>query len=157
LEPGSLEAELYAMKIQAAFINFIATLFIFLFTYTAINKLVSFASFRYTISQSPLIAPYSSWIAALIPSLELATVVLLFIPKTKLAGLYASLGLMGILSFYIGYALVLGSKLPCSCGGIIQNLSWQQHFWINIVLTLLAVIATHLQAKIQLKLKFLLQ
>jgi hypothetical protein len=155
LEPATPGAELYAMKIPAI-INFIATLFIFLFTYTAVNKLVSFASFRYNLSHSPWIGSYSSCIAVLIPFLELAIVVLLFIPKTKLAGLYASLCLMGIFSLYIGYALVSGSKLPCSCGGIIQRLSWQQHFWVNLVLTFMAVLAIHL-SKIQQKLKFLLQ
>ncbi|HYK57537.1 MAG TPA: MauE/DoxX family redox-associated membrane protein [Flavisolibacter sp.] len=146
------------MKAKAVIINRIAAVFIFLFAYTAIDKLISFASFRNNISQSPFIGQYSSMIAVMLPILELVAVVLLFLPKTRLAGLYASLGLMSVFSLYIGYALLLKLKLPCSCGGILQDLNWQQHFWVNIVLTLLSAVAIHFQTKTsQQKLKILLQ
>jgi hypothetical protein len=147
LDDESCDAELYAMNTKAAFINFVASLFIFLFTYTAISKLASFASFRYNIGRSPFIGEYSTWIVVMLPALELAVAIFLFFPKTRLSGLYASFGLIGVFSLYVGYALLSGLKLPCSCGGIIQSMNWQQHFWVNVVLTLLVALAIQLKVK----------
>jgi len=145
------------MNSKTAFINFVTFLFIFLFTYTAISKLFSFASFRYNLDHSPLIAPFSQWIAVFLPVLELAVALLLFFPKKRIAGLYASFSLMSIFSLYIAYALVSGLKLPCSCGGIIQSLTWPQHLWVNIILATLGAVSLHYKPKNPHQIKSLLQ
>jgi uncharacterized membrane protein YphA (DoxX/SURF4 family) len=45
--------------------------------------------------------------------------------------LYASFGLMVIFSAYIITILNFSEYVPCSCGGILENMSWRQHFWFN--------------------------
>ena len=150
--------ELCQMNRRTAFVNFIASVFIFLFTYTAVSKLTSFSSFRYNISRSPLIGNYGSFIVVVLPAVELAITIFLFFPRTRLAGIYASFCLMAIFSFYVGYGLLSGSPLPCTCGGIIQSLTWQQHLWLNAILTVLSVIAIRLKVSApQQKLNVLLQ
>lgn len=125
--------------------NFVVFLFILLFTYTAISKFSSLSAFYYNINRSPIIGQYSSWVKVLIPAIEVAIAILLFVPKTRFVGLCASLFLMSVFSLYVGYALFSDTKLPCSCGGVIESLSWHQHFWLNVMLTLLALLAIRLQ------------
>ena len=120
-------------------INIIAAVFIFLFTYTALSKFLSFATFRATLQQSPLIKNYAFVIAWLLPVTELLISILLFIPLTRLAGLYSSFGLMTLFTLYILYMLLSTSHLPCSCGGVLKQMTWKQHFVFNILFTLLGV------------------
>ncbi len=48
---------------------------------------------------------------------------------------------------YIGYMLVFVKHLPCSCGGVLQGLSWGQHLLFNLLFLLLAVMGTLLESK----------
>jgi len=43
--------------------------------------------------------------------------------------------------------LSFSKELPCSCGGVLQEMSWQQHLVFNIVFTLLALLAAILERK----------
>ena len=48
---------------------------------------------------------------------------------------------MTIFTLYIGYMVAFVPKLPCSCGGIIQKMSWNQHLIFNVGFILLGVYA----------------
>jgi hypothetical protein len=134
------------MKLTRTFaIHFIASLFIFLFTYTAISKFLEFSKFTRVLESSPLIGNSKIGLAWLLPLMELATAFLLFFPKSRAAGLYASLFLMVMFTLYIGGMLLFASELPCSCGGVIAQLSWKQHLVLNILLLVAAGLGIHLQ------------
>jgi Methylamine utilisation protein MauE. len=122
-------------------VEVICALFILLFTYTAITKFGDFSNFRYVLTQSPIIGQHAQWISWLLPVLELAIAASLFIRTTRRYGLMASFVIMIAFTFYIGYMLSFASKLPCSCGGVLQSLSWTQHLIFNIVFTVLAFAA----------------
>jgi hypothetical protein len=68
-------------------------------------------------------------------------------------GLLASFGLMTVFTIYIAYMLLTSSHLPCSCGGVISKLSWKEHLWLNVLLSVLAAFSLCLQQRF----KFLLQ
>ncbi|HWI90104.1 MAG TPA: MauE/DoxX family redox-associated membrane protein [Flavisolibacter sp.] len=139
-------------------LDLISAVFIFLFIYTALSKLLSFSSFKYTLHQLPLIGFFGTVIAVLLPLSELLVAVLLFIPLTRRTGMWASLMLMLVFTLYIACAIMLGSGLPCSCGGVFQSLTWQQHLWVNLLLIFLALIAVRIQTKLrQTKSNFSLQ
>ena len=139
-------------------LDLISAVFIFLFIYTALGKLLAFSSFKYTLRQLPFIGFFGTVIAILLPLSELLVAVLLFIPLTRRTGSWAALMLMLAFTLYIAGAIMLGSGLPCSCGGVFQSLTWRQHLWVNLVLTLLASIAVHMQTKLrQTKSNFSLQ
>jgi hypothetical protein len=139
-------------------LDLISAVFIFLFIYTALGKLLAFSSFKYTLHQLPFIGFFGTVIAILLPLSELLVAVLLFIPLTRRTGRWAALMLMLAFTLYIAGAIMLGSGLPCSCGGVFQSLTWRQHLWVNLVLTLLASIAVHMQTKLrQTKSNFSLQ
>ena len=121
--------------------NLIVYLFILLFVYTAASKLMTMETFQVVLAKYPLIGGYSAIIAYLVPISELLVSVLLIIPVTKKYGIVASIALMALFLSYIIYMLISNSALPCSCGGLISQLSWQQHIWFNSVLLLLGIVA----------------
>jgi hypothetical protein len=127
--------------------DIIASIFILLFTYTGISKLLDIHSFRNTLSLSPFIGSSSYFIAWALPFVELAVSVLLFFPFARFIGLCFSLLLMTIFTFYIGFMILSSSSLPCSCGGILRQLSWKSHWLLNIILTLLTLVALLFEVK----------
>ncbi len=117
----------------------IGILFIVLFVYAATSKLLEFALFRIQLSRSPFISPYADWIAWGLPVIELFIVVLFLFPKLKLQAFYASLILMTIFTVYILIVLNFSESIPCSCGGILNNLGWKEHLIFNIAFVFLAL------------------
>jgi len=116
----------------------IALLFVILFLYTGISKLMDYSVFREQIALSPLLAPVSNWVAILLPATEIIISVVLFIPRSRLIGLYASLILMVLFTGYVIYILNFNEHLPCTCGGVLEALSWKQHLILNGLLIALA-------------------
>jgi putative oxidoreductase len=120
--------------------DLIAAMLIFLFVYTAINKLMDIESFRAVISKSPIIHQNANLLSWLIPSVELIISLLLLIPVFReYAFLFSSI-LMGIFTVYVAYMLTFIPKLPCSCGGVIQQMNWTQHLIFNIFFFLLSIL-----------------
>jgi hypothetical protein len=132
-----------------------AALLVLLFTYTAVSKIANFNLFKFQVSKSELLRPYTEVIAIGVPVAELIAAGMLLALKTRLAGLYASAGMLTAFTVYLLYALVLYDKMPCKCGGVLQDLSWQAHTWFNLffiataVAGILASRKTHLQGKAQ--------
>src|SRR5918995_453728 len=110
------------LSIKNSSLNLIAAIFIFLFTYTAFSKLIEHDLFRNTLSNSPMIGPCSGIVSFVLPITELIVAALLFFPKTKLAGLYCSFVLMLLFTAYLSYMIIFTKDLPCSCGGVLQQL-----------------------------------
>jgi len=121
-----------------------AYLILALFMYTAASKLFTLDNFASTLAKSPLIGSYSKLLAWLIPISELLVSLLLIIARTRKQGLYAALLLMVLFTTYLCYMVLSGTKLPCSCGGVVSNLSWQQHIWFNIAFIVLAFTGTRM-------------
>lgn len=120
-------------------VEFISSLLILLFVYAAVSKLISFHEFRVTIGQSPLLTPFASWLAWLVPIGELIVSVLLAFPAFRLLGLFLSFALMVLFTGYIVAILLFADFVPCSCGGVLEAMSWGQHLWFNGFFVLLAV------------------
>lgn len=81
---------------------------------------------------------YAALVAWAIPLIELVISGLLFIPQKRGMGLYASFALMLVFTTYLSYMILFSSHLPCSCGGVLQQMTWPQHLWFNIGFTILA-------------------
>lgn len=118
--------------------SIIAAIFIFLFAYTAISKFTEFSKFMVVIRKSPLIGEMPRLVAWLVPIAELFTVALLFFNATRSLGFLYAFCLMLTFTVYIGYMLAFAPHLPCSCGGVLRKLSWSDHLFLNIALTMLA-------------------
>ena len=127
-------------KRDAIIVEVIAAVLILVFTYTAISKFLDQQTFRAVISQSSLIGESASVLSWVLPVFELITSLLLFIPASRLVGLLLSFVLMILFTGYVAYNLLYVSNLPCSCGGVVSSLSWNQHLVMNIFLTVLSIV-----------------
>lgn len=129
-------------------IEIISSLLILLFAYTGLSKLLDFDNFRSTLDQSPLISNNgAAFVAIALPLVEIVIAALLLFSRTRLLGLYGSLALMTAFTLYIGYMLSFASRLPCSCGGVLKQMTWNQHLIFNIFFTLLSLAGVVLERK----------
>jgi hypothetical protein len=125
----------------------ISSLLIFLFGYTAISKLLSIHRFEAVLEQSPLISSGAALLAWQVPLAELAIVLLLFFPATSKLGLWASALVLSLFTIYLVYMVLFSRYLPCSCGGVINNMSWPEHIGFNLVFIGLSVAALKLEVR----------
>jgi uncharacterized membrane protein YphA (DoxX/SURF4 family) len=129
-------------------IEVIVFLYAALFLYTGISKLMEYSVFKDQIAESPILAPIALPLAAGLPWLEFAVTALLIVPRWRLQGFYASFILMTLFTLYIIGILLFNEKLPCSCGGILQQLSWSQHLIFNGIFIVLAIMGMVLQNQV---------
>lgn len=137
--------ELYDMltrvSIRNIFTEIVAALLVLLFLYTAISKLAERDSFVSAMKHNITVARYAVPLSWLIPLIELVIVFLLFVPLYRRRGLLYSTVLMGLFTAYVGYMLLTQSSLPCTCGGILEQMTWRSHFWFNLITTITSLAA----------------
>jgi uncharacterized membrane protein YphA (DoxX/SURF4 family) len=120
-------------------VDIIAILFMILFIYTSVSKLIEYSVFKEQLSESTISAKLIPIIAIGLPSVELIASILLLIPKWRLVGFIVSLILMIAFTIYVAFILSSDEQHPCSCGGILAELSWPQHLILNISFIVLAI------------------
>jgi hypothetical protein len=115
-------------------------LLVLLFTYASLSKLIQHTNFSFQLQQSPYLEQYAGLIVWLLPLAELFVVLLLARERTRQAGLYLSFGFMLAFTAYIYAILHYSDFIPCSCGGILSQMSWEQHFVFNLVFIALSLL-----------------
>jgi uncharacterized membrane protein YphA (DoxX/SURF4 family) len=136
------------MKYAAIFIEIIVLLFMILFLYTGISKIMDYAVFKEQLAANPVLTPAAAIIARLLPVTEFLLVIMLIVPKWRLKGLYLSTGLMLAFTIYIIALMLFADHLPCSCGGVLAQLSWGEHIVFNSVFIVLGVLGIVLLKKL---------
>lgn len=124
-------------------LELICMLYILLFAYAAGSKLLDFENFQLQLGQSPLLSAFAFWVAVAVPVLELVLAGVLAIPLWRFIGLLGSYMLMTMFTVYIYLILNYSAFIPCSCGGILEKMNWNQHLLFNIVFMVLAVLALY--------------
>ncbi|MBS1781004.1 MAG: hypothetical protein JST70_16890 [Bacteroidetes bacterium] len=122
-------------------VDVISALFVLLWVYAALSKITDFDKFKVQLGQSPLLTAFATWVAWIIPTVEILLAVLLAIPRTRLPALYASFSLMVMFTAYIVAITQFSEYIPCSCGGILQHMSWNAHLVFNLLFVGLALTA----------------
>ncbi len=128
-------------KIGKSIIIVTSYLFVLLFLYAATSKLLDFETFTVQLAQSPLLSAYAGVIAWMVPGIEIFIAVLLVFPRFRILALYACFTLMVMFTAYIYIILNFSDFIPCSCGGVLEKLSWTQHLIFNVVFIILAGVA----------------
>lgn len=128
-------------------VEIIVFLYILLFVYAALTKLMDFHKFSVQLGQSPMLTNYAGLLSWSVPAAELAISILLILPVTRLAGLYAAFSLMVMFTAYIILASNFSDYVPCSCGGVIESMSWTEHLIFNSAFLLMAVTAALLHVR----------
>lgn len=132
---------------RSKIVEVISVLYILLFVYTATSKLIWVNDLKTVLVKYPLIGNFSNTIAWGLPIVELIVSLLLLIPATRLKGLYAALVLMSGFTLYLIYMLSFAENLPCTCGGMLQKLSWPQHLILNVIFIILSLLGIRLMKK----------
>lgn len=135
-------------KTRRVVVDVICYLFVLLFLYAATSKLMDYDKFQLQISKSPIITDFASVLVWLVPGLEIVISAALLIERTRLIGLYAAFALMLLFTMYIYAILNYSDSIPCSCGGVLQKMTWDQHLIFNIVFVILGIVGVLLHGKI---------
>ncbi len=110
----------------------IPILLILLFTYAAASKLMDVDRFRSQLYLQPFSQRLADVLLYALPTIELIVALLLCFNRTRFAGLLLSTLLMAVFTAYISLVLLhYWGKVPCSCGGILQHMSWPVHLAFN--------------------------
>jgi len=116
----------------------ICLLFVLLFVYAAVSKLLDFENFQLQVAQSPLLTAYAGFFSCVVIALEIVIAVLLSIPALRLSGMFAAFTLMVLFTIYIFIILNYSPYVPCSCGGILEKMGWKEHLVFNLAFVFLA-------------------
>lgn len=126
----------------------ITALLVLLFFYTALSKLLGFQAFRGQL----LLQPFPEWALEYLlwglPAIELVACGLLFFRGTRRYGLYLSTLLMAVFTGYVALVLLrFFGSIPCSCGGVLEQMGWGEHLAFNLFFLALAITGTRLHLK----------
>ncbi len=136
---------MYGSKnIKVWFPYIVSILYTVLFIYAATSKLMDFHQFKVQLGQSPILTTYAEWVAWAVPLTEYILATLLLIDQFRLYALYATLGLMTMFTTYIILVLNFSDYIPCSCGGVLENLGWTEHIVFNVLFMVLSILAIFL-------------
>lgn len=120
-------------------VEIISYLFVLLFVYAAVSKLLDFENFQVQLGQSPLLSAFAGTISWIVPLSELVIASMLIAPRFRKIGLYAAFTLMVMFTTYIFIILNYSAFVPCSCGGVLEKMGWKEHLVFNLFFVLLVL------------------
>ncbi len=127
--------------------NLVPFTLIVLFTYAAGSKLLELRRFRAQLYLQPFPHAFSDMLLYALPCIEIIAALLLAFSLTRKTGLYIALILMALFTGYISLVLFgYWTSIPCSCGGVLEHMSWTTHLifnWCFLIATILAVAGHH--------------
>lgn len=122
------------------FIIVITAILVLLWAYSSISKFLDLPRFRRGLKSQV----FPKWMGEVLfwtlPATELILIALLWLPDTRLFGMYLSALLMLSFTIYIGGAVYgFYDRYPCPCGGIFRGMRWNTHLKVNFILTCISV------------------
>ncbi len=90
-----------------------------------------------------MIGGYGTFLAVTLPVSELLLSFALLIPATTRIALFISLALLLTFTGYLIISLFNHYDLPCTCGGVIQQLTWKQHVLFNTAFIAINIVAIY--------------
>jgi putative oxidoreductase len=121
---------------------FVEPLLILLYVYAACSKLLNFDDFRGQLYNQAFPHALAGILLYTLPPAELITAALLTFGRTRRIALWFSLALLSAFTGYIALVLLhVWNRVPCSCGGILNHLSWNAHLAFNLCFILINLLA----------------
>jgi putative oxidoreductase len=116
--------------------------------YAALSKLLDFSHFITQIKIQALPDLAKPLLPVAIPVAEITAAILLLFNNTQRAGLWMSIILMLLFTGYIVLVLMnVFGRIPCSCGGILEQMSWTTHLFFNLIIDLMTITAITISQK----------
>lgn len=117
----------------------INTLLIALFSYAAFSKLMDYERAQLQMRGQVFTRAIADILTWAIPTLELILVAILLFFKTKSWPYWTSFILLCLFTLYIA-TIMTGyfGVIPCSCGGILEKMSYKSHIVFNLFFILVS-------------------
>ena len=126
----------------------ISALLVMLFLYASLSKFLDFHTFIGEMNNQPLPNSWTPFLVWFIPCSEILMCIALLFERTRLIGFYAALFFMSLFTIYsIIIILNFFGRIPCSCGGVIKRLTWNQHIVLNLFFVALSISGIVLQRR----------
>ncbi|MBH2003265.1 MAG: hypothetical protein I8H66_01115 [Sphingobacteriia bacterium] len=131
---------------KSIWLELCCALLILLFAYVSISKFINYPVFFDAMKTQPFPDWMGWFIASTLPAAELLIAGLLFFDRTRRPALKVALSLMVAFTIYAAlFAFNIIAKKPCICGGIMEKLTWENHFYINLFFTAISMIGLWLE------------
>lgn len=128
--------------------DFAITLYVILFSYTSGSKFLDIDQFARDMEKQPFNHTVTEGLTWGVPIIESLIVLALIFPRYRIAGLKAATGLMLLFTVYVLLVILrVFDKVPCSCGGVIRSLNWEQHLVFNLFFVALGLFGLGIQLK----------
>ncbi|QJB37305.1 hypothetical protein HF324_05345 [Chitinophaga oryzae] len=128
--------------------DFAITLYVILFSYTSGSKFLDIDQFARDMEKQPFNHIVTEGLTWGVPIIESLIVLALIFPRYRIAGLKAATGLMLLFTVYVLLVILrMFDKVPCSCGGVIRSLNWEQHLVFNLFFVALGLFGLGIQLK----------
>ncbi|MGF7079046.1 MauE/DoxX family redox-associated membrane protein [Mucilaginibacter sp. UYCu711] len=122
------------------FIQISVLLLILLWVYAAVSKLSNFTHFKEQMHLQVLYPFLQTVSIYLLPPAELLISLLLCFERTVNKGLFFSLIFLLLFTGYVALATFhFFTNVPCSCGGILEHISWRSHLFLNLFFLALTI------------------
>lgn len=122
--------------------EFLCILLVLLWGHAAISKWMD-PYYILQLKGSPVYGEYANLLYYLIPTIELATAIIICMRRFRRLGLLISFSLLTLFTIYVSYVLQMNAP-PCGCGGLISGMSWGQHLIFNILFLSVNILALFL-------------
>lgn len=134
------------MKTAENIVYILTRIFLLLFLYSAAVKFLEFGEFKSELAKSPFLHPIVGLMAWLVPASELVVGILLIFQRTQQFALYIYFYMMFAFTCYVYLMMEKAYYLPCACMGIIDELGWEAHLIVNIIITIVVLVAILLES-----------
>ncbi|SFT42248.1 DoxX protein [Algoriphagus locisalis] len=125
---------------------------ILLWTYTGLDKLIRWEASRNAFRNQTFPIELAEVLAYAVPVVELLIALLLLFSVTRWWGYLGSVLLLTVFTTYVGLIWVGAfPRVPCNCAGILESLGWMEHFVLNMICIVIAVLGIRLEELIRLK------
>jgi putative oxidoreductase len=136
------------MKRSQWLFEIITYLLILLFLYTALTKVLDWHHYVRKMNNQVFPKMITPTITFLIPLVEFIAVGLLVSSKTRIKGLWLAFVLMASFTVYVALVtLKVFPRVPCSCAGVFEVMSWIEHLIFNLIFTAMAFYAILIKNK----------
>ena len=130
-------------------LKIISFYFIFLFVYTGFSKLMDNQSLLIALKNAPLFltSSFAAFLSWVVPIIEILLAMMIGFKNTSQFGWLGIIILLTIFTLYTAWIVLVSPYEPCTCGGLMNLLSWKQHLIFNISSMALAIWAYQLKYK----------
>lgn len=112
-----------------------------LFFYAALSKLIDYDKSVGEMRNQIFPIHIANLLTWFIPAIEIILAFILLFQSTRKIALWASFFLLTAFTLYIAIVMTgIFGRVPCSCGGILKNMSYGTHLIFNLFFVSLAIL-----------------